>query len=1008
MKLISTLTLIILFAFNLSSQTCGVIYVTNTGTGIGTPTDPTSLANALIVANANDVIRISVGTYNIDNPLNLIGDITLEGGFNPLNGWSKTSLAGATTINRTTQNPEGPANASRLVAFYGNGISNFRLQDLTITTSDAIQNGGSTYAIHLNNCSDYTIARCQLLPGNARKGDDGINGDPGAIGSNGQNGGNGNSDNQNQDGFGGMGGAGAGTGGGSAGIGALANGGCCSTGSAGSSGGTSTDYQSGGGGAGGASGGQEDRDGGFGGAGGGNTSSGLNTCGGGAGQESGCNSVQSSCNAAASGDDGCDGANGVPGMSAGLGPNGSFAGGFWIPGAQAGAGTVGQGGQGGRGGGGGAGEGGTFCTDGAGAGGGGGAGGGQGGFGGTGGLGGGSSFGLFLYNNGANSVIVQCNVNAGTAGAGGSGGSGGQGGQGGIGGQGGTDAINDFESGCGGDGGNGGRGGDGGDGGNGTSGQSIDVYLNSGSAPAQNENAFNLAAQPEIIKDSVSCANKTISFENTAIATGSGVTSWDFDIISNAANPSTGTNNPDTTIYSTAGRYTLTNDGNTYEGFVFVTPEQTVDAGLDQNLCDNMTTTLVGATSGTNVMWSSMGAATIDDATNITTGVQNLQPGENKFVLTAGDCCPADPDTISIILGVSNTGTDLQTACNSYTWIDGNTYTSDNNTATHVLTNVSGCDSTVTLDLTINNATSGTDTQTACESFDWIDGNTYTSNNNSATYTLTNAAGCDSIVTLDLTITNSSAGTDTQIACDSYDWIDGNTYTVDNNTATYVLTNAAGCDSTVTLDLTIIKSTAGTDTQTACDSFTWIDGNTYTMDNNSATYVLTNAAGCDSTVTLDLTINNADISVTNNSPTLTANASSATFQWVSCDENYNPITGETNASYTAVGNGSYAVIVTQNGCTDTSACETVANIGLEDLKTDDLSVFPNPTNGKISISHSSIIRSIKVSDPTGRIVIHETPNQKESSLDLGSYYKGAYMIEINVNGGVIRRKVIKQ
>ena len=44
------------------------------------------------------------------------------------------------------------------------------------------------------------------------------------------------------------------------------------------------------------------------------------------------------------------------------------------------------------------------------------------------------------------------------------------------------------------------------------------------------------------------------------------------------------------------------------------------------------------------------------------------------------------------------------------------------------------------------------DVQTACTSFDWIDGQTYTSSNNTATHTLTNAAGCDSVVTLDLTI----------------------------------------------------------------------------------------------------------------------------------------------------------------------------------------------------------------------------------------------------------------
>ncbi|HHZ65199.1 MAG TPA: hypothetical protein EYN51_06845, partial [Flavobacteriales bacterium] len=151
----------------------------------------------------------------------------------------------------------------------------------------------------------------------------------------------------------------------------------------------------------------------------------------------------------------------------------------------------------------------------------------------------------------------------------------------------------------------------------------------------------------------------------------------------------------------------------------------------------------------------------------------------------------------------NNSGTDTRTECISYTWIDGITYTASNNTATHTLTNSLGCDSVVTLNLTINSNNTGTDIQTACDSYTWIDGITYTANNNSATHTLTNSFGCDSVVTLNLTINSNNTGIDLQTACDSYTWIDGNTYIVNNNTATHTLTNTAGCDSVVTLDLTI-------------------------------------------------------------------------------------------------------------------------------------------------------------------------------------------------------------
>ena len=218
--------------------------------------------------------------------------------------------------------------------------------------------------------------------------------------------------------------------------------------------------------------------------------------------------------------------------------------------------------------------------------------------------------------------------------------------------------------------------------------------------------------------------------------------------------------------------------------------------------------------------------------------------------------------TTNLTVTPSSTGTDIQIACLNFTWIDGITYTANNNSATHTIIGgaSNGCDSIVTLDLTINTYVTGIDTQIACESFTWIDGITYTVSNSSATHTLAggSVSGCDSIVTLNLTINNATTGVDTQIECVSYMWIDGNTYTSDNNSATHTIVggNANGCDSIVTLNLTIHAPTTGVDTQLACGSFIWIDGISYTSSNSTATHTIVggNANGCDSIVTLNLTI----------------------------------------------------------------------------------------------------------------------------------------------------------
>lgn len=200
--------------------------------------------------------------------------------------------------------------------------------------------------------------------------------------------------------------------------------------------------------------------------------------------------------------------------------------------------------------------------------------------------------------------------------------------------------------------------------------------------------------------------------------------------------------------------------------------------------------------------------------------------------------------------GGGNTAIDQTSNGNDGT-INGATYSTDTPEQVCV-----SCTATSDVVVTEVSASSSTDPHQECDSFTWIDGNTYTESNNTSTFVMPNAAGCDSTITLDLTILSPSSSTDTQEECEEFTWIDGNTYTESNNTATHIIPNAIGCDSTITLDLTILSPSSSTDTQEECEEYTWIDGNTYTESNNTATFVIPNAVGCDSTITLNLTINN--------------------------------------------------------------------------------------------------------------------------------------------------------
>jgi hypothetical protein len=299
--------------------------------------------------------------------------------------------------------------------------------------------------------------------------------------------------------------------------------------------------------------------------------------------------------------------------------------------------------------------------------------------------------------------------------------------------------------------------------------------------------------------------------------------------------------------------------------------------------------------------------------------LNNTQTTTYTFTPTAGQC--ATTTTLTITVNPSTINTTTISACDSYTWtVNGTTYT-QSGTYTNVTNIAGGCTNTQTLNLTINNSSSSSQSVTSCDSYNWsVNGVTYTE---SGTYTSisTNFAGCPDTKTLVLTINNSSSSSQSVTSCDSYNWSEnGVTYT-ESGTYTSISTNAAGCPDTQTLVLTINNSSSSSETVTSptCGTYTWsVNGVTYT-ESGIYTSISTNAAGCPDTQTLVLTINNS----TSSSQSVTA-----------CDSYTWPVTNE--AYYAS---GTYeGTTINSNGCTE--------NITLY-LTIDNLTITSQPTSPTI-------------------------------------------------------------
>jgi hypothetical protein len=190
----------------------------------------------------------------------------------------------------------------------------------------------------------------------------------------------------------------------------------------------------------------------------------------------------------------------------------------------------------------------------------------------------------------------------------------------------------------------------------------------------------------------------------------------------------------------------------------------------------------------------------------------------------------------------------------------------------------------------------------------------------------------------------------------------------------------------------------GVDEIITCDSYTWVDGITYTANVYGPTWTVTNANGCDSVVTLDLTINNvSDLTTSASGLTITSNNSSATYQWLDCDNGNSEINGETGQSFTATINGNYSVELTENGCVDTTACVAITTVGIvENSFGNSLLVYPNPTSGNFSIDLGSVYESsvISITDISGKLIDSKTISQSQVlNLDIREP-AGIYIISI--------------
>ena len=148
-----------------------------------------------------------------------------------------------------------------------------------------------------------------------------------------------------------------------------------------------------------------------------------------------------------------------------------------------------------------------------------------------------------------------------------------------------------------------------------------------------------------------------------------------------------------------------------------------------------------------------------------------------------------------------------------------------------------------------------------------------------------------------------------------------------------------------------------------------------------------------------------DTAVTVDWGILTSSTSTATsYQWLDCNNNYAQIAGATAQSFAPGVNGSYAVEITENGCVDTSACVLVDWVNLSELTMEnEVLVYPNPTNGLLTIKASSTITNLELFDSIGQKKMNIPVDEK---IDIRGLPSGVYYLRIQTGETSQMKKIV--
>lgn len=446
------------------------------------------------------------------------------------------------------------------------------------------------------------------------------------------------------------------------------------------------------------------------------------------------------------------------------------------------------------------------------------------------------------------------------------------------------------------------------------------------------------------------------------------------------------------------------------------------NAGSDVTICSGGTAQLGAASNPTytyNWTGSNLSSTTISNPTvtlTNNTGVPITQTYDLQTTLTAlPSSCP-DADQVVVTINPIPLVPTSAAICSGQSFnFQGQLY-SNPGVYTVMTTDAQGCQTNNQLTLTVNPNLNSIVNESICQGSSFsFNGQNYSSTG-SFPVTLVSQSGCDSIVTLNLTVNPAPVTQLNESICSGSSFAFGNQNLTQSGQYSQTLQTVAGCDSIVNLNLVVNPELTSLQTLTICQGESVLFSGQSLSNAGLYSDTLQTINGCDSIINLNLLVNPLPSTpvISNSGPVecpgdiVTLNASSsanAQFVW-SGPQNFNSTNESVTFAVPIQSAGIYSVYAELNGCLSlpTNTDVSIINIyGFDDYD------FPNvitPNNDGIndSLDIASYYKTcqdftLQIFNRWGNLVFEQTLNSEKfsgksngsSELPDGVYfYKLAY------------------